>query len=405
MYCRYCGKELPEDSNFCPSCGKKQEASSAPIHLRINRIMEMIKGHKKIVYFYTFWFLLNLSLFIFSKPKEHHYEEFKGWIEHDYSGAFYPFSHSLGEILNGENFWINILYVDRYDFTEFFFYVVLLPFLVYGVAKFFPLKSILLKIKNAHNHQKSDGSKKNRANNQDEGKTYPSEMVSENVTKQQKAYSQDGNACKDSETGKKKMSLLLRFLGSLIDKVLILHIFVIGFTVIQPYASSVKLGKYIGLFDAKLEAYEYIDMAEIDKYDETTDDVSEYFQHGVKSEMAPPYLGFTLDLDKTITFAFIILNIVYYILSESLLSASPGKRMLRGVILDTVNDRIGFSKVLVRGLFLGALMTGIYCLLHLVGKQTNTVVVIVFFLILDLPVFFTKASLLDLCTGTFYAKR
>ena len=58
-----------------------------------------------------------------------------------------------------------------------------------------------------------------------------------------------------------------------------------------------------------------------------------------------------------------------------------------------------------RGLCGGALMAGTYFLLHLQGGLTNTVVVVVFFLLLDLPVLFTKKSLLDLCTGTTYAKR
>lgn len=30
MYCRYCGKELPEDAVFCPACGKKAERDGEP---------------------------------------------------------------------------------------------------------------------------------------------------------------------------------------------------------------------------------------------------------------------------------------------------------------------------------------------------------------------------------------
>ena len=33
---------------------------------------------------------------------------------------------------------------------------------------------------------------------------------------------------------------------------------------------------------------------------------------------------------------------------------------------------------------------------------SNTVVVVIFFLAMDLPVLFTKRSLLDICTGTTY---
>ena len=143
----------------------------------------------------------------------------------------------------------------------------------------------------------------------------------------------------------------------------------------------------------------------MNNYGTLNEGIAEYFQHGVRSEMGPPHIGSTLELDKSITFAFIILNMVFYILFESILSASPGKRMFKGIILDSADDKIGFSKAFARGLFGGALMAGTYILLHLVGGQTNIVVVIVFFLLLDLPVLFTKKSLLDLCTGTTYAKR
>ena len=222
---------------------------------------------------------------------------------------------------------------------------------------------------------------------------------------QKKKHIQDEVAYSKAETKGKNMPLLSRFAGSIIDKVLILIIFVVGFTIISPYASSAKIGKYIGLFYAEPEVYEYIDKTEMNNYGTLNEGIAEYFQHGVRSEMGPPHIGSTLELDKSITFAFIILNMVFYILFESILSASPGKRMFKGIILDSADDKIGFSKAFARGLFGGALMVGTYILLHLVGGQTNIVVVIVFFLLLDLPVLFTKKSLLDLCTGTTYAKR
>ena len=34
MYCKNCGKELPENAKFCPKCGAEQEAVSKKKRLR-----------------------------------------------------------------------------------------------------------------------------------------------------------------------------------------------------------------------------------------------------------------------------------------------------------------------------------------------------------------------------------
>lgn len=440
MYCRNCGKELPNDSNYCPSCGKKQKETKTSISYGGNKFAEIIKTNKHLAYCYSIWFILHLCLFVFAKPKG------ISWFggEFDYSNDFYPFSRSLGEIFNGKDFYVDILYVDCYDFSELFFYIVFFPIAVFGMVKCFSIISSLFKNIKERFSQWQESNTKKREEYQRNDTAYktpqkddwcqvpiPTNIVTENVVsnvqekaefaiddshlskeknagiegQQQEEHIQDEVFCNGTETKWQKMPLLSRFIGSIIDKILILFIFVVGFAIISPYASSAKMGKYIGLFYAKLEVYEYIDKTEMNNYGTYNKDVAEYFQHGVRSEMEPPHIGSTLELDKSITFAFIILNIVLYILFESVLSASPGKRIFKGVILDSADDKIGFSKALTRGLCGGALMGGTYFLLHLVGGQTNMVVVIVFFLLLDLPVLFMRKSLIDLFTGTTYAKR
>ena len=79
--------------------------------------------------------------------------------------------------------------------------------------------------------------------------------------------------------------------------------------------------------------------------------------------------------------------------------------MLGGVLLDSADDKIGFGKALLRAICGGVLMSGVYFLFHFLMGLSNYVVIFVFFLLLDLPVFFTKRSLIDICTGTTYAKR
>ena len=104
-----------------------------------------------------------------------------------------------------------------------------------------------------------------------------------------------------------------------------------------------------------------------------------------------------------ISFAFIMWNVIYFVVFESILFASLGKWMLGGVIIDSSDEKIGFEKAMTRGVCGGALMIGLY-LLHLQGIFAIILVIIFYFLILEIPVLFTKKSLLDIFTGTTYAK-
>lgn len=201
-----------------------------------------------------------------------------------------------------------------------------------------------------------------------------------------------------------KMPLFRRFVGTMIDKFILIVVFVIGFLIICPYGAATKLGSFIGLIKATPDVYEFIDEARIQKYES-----GEYhgractgYQDLVRAYNEPPHIGTTKENDLNISFSIIILNLLYYFLSELFLSASFGKRMLGGILLDSASDKIGFGKAFSRCLWFAALMVGIYYLFHLKIAASNIAVIVIFFLLLDLPVLFTKRSLLDFCTGTTY---
>ncbi len=441
MYCRYCGKEIPNDSNFCPNCGEKQKENVSGFKLRMP---QFINEHKKISYVYIGWGLIHVALFLFSSPTGHHYV-YGNRRDYDLSNGFYPYNKSIGDILDGQSY--NLAFfdnIDVYDFSEFFFYTILVPVSIFGIVKCIPhILPLLKKLKGRYNQWQKSKTKKREEyqgnivaykTQQKESlvfepakvKPVAEEVVSpyqqksegfcDEVTQDeekainmaslpQAEHIQDEEAYIHTELTVKKMPLFSRFIGSIIDKILILIIFFVGFIIISPFGAAGRLGTYIGLRNTSLSNYEYIDKAAMNRYGTYRDEVSQYYQDRERLANAPPHIGSTLELDMNITFSFILLNLLFYILFESILSASPGKRMLGGIILDSTDDKIGFGKALTRGLGGGVLMAGTYFLLHLQGGLTNTVVVFVFFLLLDVPVLFTKKSLLDLCTGTTYAKR
>lgn len=139
MYCKHCGKLIADDSKFCQYCGGIQaEDKALQVHTegtfenekKKERFLEFLSIRKsfsdktkKWLCVYIAWILLNL-LFVFMKG---------GYDDANY--YFYPFQSQ--EIYRGD-YYIVISNWDLrlYDFSEFLFYVLLLPLLIYFILKY-----------------------------------------------------------------------------------------------------------------------------------------------------------------------------------------------------------------------------------------------------------------------------
>lgn len=371
MYCRYCGKELPNDSNFCPNCGVNQKESDS-------KLKDFFHGHKILFYSYGVWCLIHIGLFLFSMPKgQHRHRGRTGWYSEDYdlSEGFYPFDESLSDIFQEKEYVLSFLKnVNVYDSSELFVYIIIIPIVILGLLKCcFWMFALLKTTKTQYIQHKIEDAKKkennyivinhNNANKEtlksDDSIKIIVQTIKEDTSKEQTPIERDIQ----------EMPLLHRFVGSIIDKIIILIAFVIGAITNSPYDGLEILGSYVGL-----------------------------------CIFTPNNYGYYIDIDMLISFSFILWNVIYYVTSESILSASPGKLVLGGVIIDSSDRKIGFEKAVIRGVCGGVFMAGSY-FLHLQGIFAIILVVILYFLILDIPVLFKKKSLLDICTGTMYVKK
>lgn len=450
MYCRYCGKELPNDSNFCPNCGKNQKESKEIKTIIDNSsfgIIDFIQKHKKITYVYFAWLILHITLYISSGKFD------------DCEDHFYPFDMPFSYVIQGgyaaswNGKWIypsiNFLggYLDYYNFTEFFAYVVLLPLLIWGIVRSYPhIKRFWSKMIIWINRWQEDNTKKaedyqawkeqlqqtqikDNLQKVDISETANAESpivevtqhdntetigldqdnINESViiTPQHKSATIE---CESKEVAFQKMPLFSRFMSSMVDKFLILVIFVSGFAIISPYGASGKLGKYMGIRNTAPSTYEYIDRINMDRYQNGEyyvyyEDVDRDYLEKAWATEDIPHIGAIKELDMNITISFILLNLLYYTLFECLIAASPGKRMGRGKLVDGNQNRIGYGRVFLRALYSTILMLFCVFVLHFQLDLCNTIIVIIFFLIMDIPVLFTKRSLLDILTGTTYINR
>lgn len=406
MYCKYCGKELSNDSNYCPNCGKKQKKLSD----NKSYITSFISTHKRLLWIYFVWVLVHVALYLSSSPLK------------TYSDGFYPFDVPIRNVLNGERYYLSIIdNVDVYDVSELFFYTTLFPLIILGLVKCKPfILRFLNKIKDRHKRKKEVDIKKKEATVYTQNKILDinvlttidtgQDNINEKMNKTEDTFSLDSNIepqqdVTDEDEKVEPMPLTKRFIGSIIDKILLITILTVGSIALNPFGAPSKLGGYVGILNASPNNYEYIDQALINSYGTYYEGVSKGYQDLERLANDPPHIGTVMELDISITFTFIFLNLIYYFLFESILSASLGKRMAGGILLDYADEKISITKAFVRSLYSGILMVGSVYVLHFLLGLSYYIVIALFFLLMDGPILFTKKSLLDLCTNTRYIKR
>ena len=188
-----------------------------------------------------------------------------------------------------------------------------------------------------------------------------------------------------------------RLVGTMIDKIIILVICLVAIFIIGGinYEFFGDLGTFSALFHMTTESV----------YNSAIGHVMINYpgelmsQHQVEID---EHFNYLLILELKIVSIFALINIVYYGLCELFFSSSIGKLFWRLKLVNYPYDtleRLSFSKVFSRTLCFMILFGGIIGLRWVVGFN-YFIGIILFFLILDLPVFFIQQSLLDIITKT-----
>ena len=123
MFCKYCGKEIDANSKFCSFCGKRVKGKAISHTLKISHI------NKWVMYIYGLWFAVNFALLIIGGTDRYskkalfpsaYYE----WIDDFRIG-------DIGPIQTHTSYKYWQFNIDFYDITDFLFYAILVPFVLF----------------------------------------------------------------------------------------------------------------------------------------------------------------------------------------------------------------------------------------------------------------------------------
>ena len=130
MYCKHCGKEISEDSVFCKYCGEKQDENTNTVSDSVDTKSEKAKKPEVVISIPKIkseltenqkWWILGISLWVLF----HIYCLFGDDHPSYAPDYFFPF-------YGGDSLSYDYGRLYYYVFTEFLFYVFVLPLLLWG---------------------------------------------------------------------------------------------------------------------------------------------------------------------------------------------------------------------------------------------------------------------------------
>lgn len=125
MFCKHCGKELPNDSSFCTFCGMRTK------DVYTNCLFPNNSRNRKVFFILIFWLAIHLFLFFCGKNERNlkRLWDDPHTTTHSCLNKVYPFTHVANK--NGTIIkWWDIYY---YDATDFVLYVLIIPMTTFGV--------------------------------------------------------------------------------------------------------------------------------------------------------------------------------------------------------------------------------------------------------------------------------
>lgn len=335
-YCRNCGKEIPNEAAFCPHCGLKQREHIGFISL-IKQIISFFKIKEKEEENDP----NNIKPLRFDeiKDKDNEIELFHNSDEIDNNREFKDESLKQSEDKPSENYMSCNEEKDTYDNKK---------ELSGDDSK--PLENIV----DTSNHD----------------------------TDIEIIYNYD------------RMPLLQRFCGSVIDKFIIILLFVLVNISIDPYKSAGDLGIYRAMLGTTPANYEYIDRENINE------------SNGISNLYGDtPYIGQTRAFDMKMTTIFFVVYLLYYFIFEITIHSSPGKKLLEGILRTTTGEKMDETGAYFRIIVRGFLILFIIGALHFELGLSHYITIAMFLFFVDIPVFFTHRSLIDLLTGSMYMEK
>ncbi|MBO5233740.1 MAG: RDD family protein [Prevotella sp.] len=197
----------------------------------------------------------------------------------------------------------------------------------------------------------------------------------------------------------KNMELFKRFIGSAIDKTLIVIIYSLfmTFVVYTPFTFPGEAGKFIYTLTVPTSDYQYIDAgSQARKYRNDVNSasgVSEYYKY--RELQDSEYLtSNTMSLDLTFTLTFIFINFIYFLASELLFKAPLGKALFKYKLYDEEGNEADKSTIWKRNIIFASILLLAVGIRFVLGISYIDAILF-FFLIFDASVFSKKKNLLD----------